>query len=359
MRSGSRTCARSLALFSLGWNATLDRARGEGGADRGGLTGVSTLPFNEALLLRLSELSAPYVLDFGPRTADVPWVVGDGRSGTTWVANLLNYRGDSRLLFEPFHPTKVRDVKSYPLFLYLRRDSQDPRLEQFYTDVFTGKLPTHRRIDQYNPHLFYRSRLVKDIFANLFLQWVDHRFPQIKKILVLRHPFAVAVSKKRNSSWKWMEDPRSLLKQRELMEDHLEPFRDLLEASLPRFERQVLLWCLFHYVPFRELKREQVHLVFYEELCQEPEAELRRLFDYLGEPLDEKDARLKKQLKSTFQVTSASAIVQGGDLIGSWRRSVTAPELEAGEQLLRRFGLHEIYGGSLRPEREKAEALFG
>lgn len=307
--------------------------------------------------MRLSELSAPYVLDLGPRTADVPWVVGDGRSGTTWVANLLNYKTDCRLLFEPFHPTKVKAVKSYPLFLYLRRTVRDPVLEQFYTDVFTGQLPTHRRIDQYNPALFYRNRLVKDIFANLYAHWVEHRFPKVKKVLVLRHPFAVAVSKKRNRTWTWMEDPRALLKQPQLMHDHLEPFRDLLEAHHPRLERQVLLWCLFHYVPFREL--QDVHLVFYEELCQNPEEELRRLFAYLAQPLGaELDPRLLKQLKSTFQVTAASAIVQGGDLIGSWRAEITPAQLENGQKLLERFGLHTIYGDGLRPDRDRALRLL-
>ncbi len=310
-------------------------------------------------MLRLSDLSAPYVLDLGPRTADVPWVIGDGRSGTTWVANLLNFRQDSRLLFEPFHPSKVKQAKGYPLFLYKRRNAHDPRLEQFYADIFTGKFPTHRRVDQYNPHLFYRNRLVKDIFANLFAHWIDAKFPALKKILVLRHPFAVAASKKRNRSWKWMEDPRALLKQPELMQDHLEPFRDLLEAHHRRFERQVLLWCLFHYVPLRELGKDRVHLVFYEELCQSPEPELRKLFAYLGQDLGpELDPRLLKQLKSTFQVTAASAIMQGGDLIGSWRKDVSPEEIENGHQMLERFGLHPIYGRELRPDRPRAEALL-
>src|SRR5688572_637852 len=35
------------------------------------------------------------------------WLIGDGRSGTTWAANLLNHRGRYRQLFEPFHPQMV------------------------------------------------------------------------------------------------------------------------------------------------------------------------------------------------------------------------------------------------------------
>ncbi|MCE7874390.1 hypothetical protein DYH09_29020 [bacterium CPR1] len=133
----------------------------------------------------LSELAAPYVLDLGPRTADVPWVIGDGRSGTTWVANLINFRGESRLLFEPFHPAKVRLARGYPLFLYLRRQADQETLWHFYADIFTGRIPAHRRIDLYNPHLFYRRRLVKDIFANLFAHWVDEQFPGVRKVMVL------------------------------------------------------------------------------------------------------------------------------------------------------------------------------
>ncbi len=306
-----------------------------------------------------SELAAPYVLDLGPRTADVPWVIGDGRSGTTWVANLINYRGDKRLLFEPFHPTKVHLARGYPLFLYLRRQARRECFQRFYEDIFTGRLPTHRRIDLYNPHLFYRHRLVKDIFANLFAHWVDELFPRVRKVMVVRHPFAVAVSKKRNRSWKWMEDPRALLKQPDLVSDHLEPFRELLESSHRRFERQVLLWCIFHYVPLRELSRHRVHLTFYEELCEDPEPELVRLFDYLGQPLGrELDPRLRAQLKNAYQVTARSAIMTGGDLTGSWQRSITSAQYDSGMAILRAFGLDGIYGQGLRPDRNAAEGLL-
>ncbi|MCE7871322.1 hypothetical protein DYH09_13205, partial [bacterium CPR1] len=188
----------------------------------------------------------------------------------------------------------------------------------------------------------------------------DEQFPGVRKVMVIRHPFAVAVSKKRNRSWKWMEDPRALLKQPDLMRDHLDPFRELLEASHRRFERQVLLWCIFHYVPRRELSRERVHLTFYEELCEDPEPELARLFAYLGQPLDrELDPRLRAQLKNTFQVTARSAIVTGGDLTGSWQRYITSAQYEAGMAILRVFGLEPIYGQGLRPDRCAAEALLG
>jgi len=35
---------------------------------------------------------------------DVVFVSGSGRSGTSWLANLCNYRNDFRYLFEPLNP---------------------------------------------------------------------------------------------------------------------------------------------------------------------------------------------------------------------------------------------------------------
>jgi hypothetical protein len=37
----------------------------------------------------------------------IVWVIGDGRSGTTWLMELINWRKTYREMFEPFHPRFV------------------------------------------------------------------------------------------------------------------------------------------------------------------------------------------------------------------------------------------------------------
>ncbi len=50
------------------------------------------------------------LIDFNDYRQTV-FVSGVGRSGTTWVANIINYANDYRFMFEPFHPQRVDVVR--------------------------------------------------------------------------------------------------------------------------------------------------------------------------------------------------------------------------------------------------------
>ena len=152
---------------------------------------------------------------FNGMSKKVIWVVGDGRSGTTWVSNVINYHHRYRFMFEPFHPKFVGPAKKFKLFHYLRPEQHNNFFHNFAQSVFTGQLQ-HRRVDRYNRSYFFRGLLIKDIFANLLLKWVDVQFPTVRKVLILRHPCAVAVSKERLKNWTWMTDPRDFLVQGDL-----------------------------------------------------------------------------------------------------------------------------------------------
>ena len=49
---------------------------------------------------------------------EVIWLIGDVRSGTTWVSNLINHENKYRTMFEPFHPNYIyrKDAKSVTSF---------------------------------------------------------------------------------------------------------------------------------------------------------------------------------------------------------------------------------------------------
>jgi len=49
------------------------------------------------------------------------FVAGTGRSGTTWLAQLLNANDQFRLIVEPFHPEfGVRVTRNLPRYIRLR-----------------------------------------------------------------------------------------------------------------------------------------------------------------------------------------------------------------------------------------------
>lgn len=310
---------------------------------------------------RVARLRRRLLLDLGGKDSPVVWVVGDGRSGTTWLSNLINYRGDYRYMFEPFHPAFVSVARGYPLFHYLRPEATNPEFLELYRRIFSGHV-RDERVDRYNWRLAYRKRLVKDVFANLFIKWADVHFPAVKKIWILRHPFDVAISKEKLKRWVWMVEPRELLLQRDLYEDHLQPFRSVIDGAQSYFEKQIVLWCVAHYVPLKQLHGAHVHLAFYEDLCTNPESEIRRLLEFLGDdpPGESLDPRLLAQFKTPSDMSrEQSAIRTKDDLIGGWQRALTDQQVDAARQVLQAFGLDGIYGDRPSPDRATALGLMG
>lgn len=294
----------------------------------------------------------------GQRPKDIIWVVGDGRSGTTWLSNLINSRKQYRYMFEPFHPIMLPWMNEFKEFQYLRPDNTSKYFLDRGRVIFSGQLQ-HPRVNSHNMHKSRDGLLVKDIHGHLFLNWVDVQFPHVKKVLILRHPCAVALSKMRLKKWNWPQNPEIFFSQPELCQDYLSGFEQVAQKADGIFERYILTWAILHYVPLKQLTHRQIHLAFYEELCTNPERELSRLFSWLGEPT-ELDPELAELLKTPSRTSRGhSAIIAGTDLINGWRKELTPEQINRAMDILAVFGLDRIYNDALSPNTEQAGKLLG
>jgi hypothetical protein len=177
----------------------------------------------------------------------------------------------------------------------------------------------------------------------------------------MRHPFATALSKRKLKDWDWMTEPKQFLNQPFLVEDYLEPYREIIEKTAGDFEKQVLIWSIIHYVDLKQLEERDIILVFYEDLCSDPEGELERIFVFLygsaGERLN--SPKLAERIKApSFTSRQNSAIKMGGDLFDVWKKDLSESNIENGIEILRTFGLDRIYNRSLTPDREAAESFM-
>lgn len=295
-----------------------------------------------------------YVFDRGYAVDRAAWVVGDGRSGTTWVSELINFDHSYRYLFEPFHPFYVRQARPFAPYLYRRPDDPAAALRAFYEAVFSGRFSAPR-VDRYNRTLtFYRRRLVKDVFANLLVGWVDQQFPSVPKVLVMRHPFAVAVAKQKlaQKNYIWADRVSDLLDQRELVADHLAPFRSLIAGAKSYFEAQVLFWAVAHYVPLRQLHGGRVLIVFYEELYRTPDVVIRTLLEHVRRPVTDEtvDRAVRRALQPSKTTDTTSALTSAADPLSAWKKELSARQVTRGLEILRAFGLDAVYGDDPMPQ---------
>ena len=292
-------------------------------------------------------------VDLNPDPAVTIFLAGTGRSGSSWVANILNYRNDYRYMFEPFYGSRVPECRAFQYRQYLRPADDSRTYLDAARAIVTGKI-RNRWIDQFNRRPVSRRRIIKDIRANLLLKWLKSKFPAMPLVIVMRNPCADAASR---LALGWRSHLEELLAQPDLVEDHLAPFLSVIRAASTDFERHVVLWCIENYVPLKQFAAADVHLAFYENFCTQPETEIGLLFGFIGRTFDAE--ALAQAREPTALSREESAIVRGGSLIDSWRETVSDEQRHRALEIVAAFGLEPIYGNGSLPSRVSARALFG
>ena len=177
----------------------------------------------------LSRLFGMLHVDRGDHRDSV-FLAGSGRSGTTWVSGIIDHHNEYRLIFEPFHPGKVRVCKDFRRKQYLRPDDRREEYLGAARRILTGKLRSPWT-DRFNTKLLARRRLIKDIRANLLLGWMAENFPGMPIVLLMRHPCAVAASR---LALGWRDNLSETMEQEELVEDFSLPLEAGLRDALRR-----------------------------------------------------------------------------------------------------------------------------
>jgi hypothetical protein len=271
-------------------------------------------------------------------------VAGSGRSGTTWLGELLTRGTATRYLFEPLHPDRGPFPGEFPRS-YARPGAAFDQ-EDAWARIVSGKV-RDPWTDQYGHAFLPRRRVVKEVWANLQLGWLADRYPDLTLVLLLRHPYSVARSQL-SSRWDWYLDPRLYLQQELLMQDHLAPFEEWLAAARTPWDLAVATWCVENLVPLRQLARAEAHVVFYEHLRLDPEGELRALFAALGRRWD---PRVLHGVRRPSALAHPGAWAMLADSLDERWKEADPRLLARTVEILQVFGLATLYGEGPLPLR--------
>ena len=285
---------------------------------------------------------------------EVIWLIGDGRSGTTWVSDLINHDKSYREMFEPFHPRLIKGMNFLLPHQYIRPHDSNKQLEIIASGVFSGKF-RNPRVDKGNRSFLYKGLLIKDIFANLFSYWASLRFPKVKIILLIRNPFSVALSKYKLKNWFWVTNPLDLLEQYPLYEDYLHPFEDVIRRTSREgnfVSCQILIWSIINYVPLRQFKQGQIKLIFYEEIFFKPLYEVSKIFRFVRPSIENHHINLDRESVNRLSRTAGpeSNLSSGTSPITSWKNELTSQQIDAGLKILQCFGFAELYDDNSMPK---------
>lgn len=291
-------------------------------------------------------------IDLEPSLASTTLLAGSGRSGTTWLTEIITRNRDQRVIFEPFRASLVPAVSHFRHSQYIRPGDTDPRWVEPVERILRGR-SRNRWADHQNKVVIARRRLVKEIRANNLLKWLCDQFGEVRVVWLVRHPCAVATSAR---ALGWRDHVDDLLGQPELVADHLLPFMSVIEDASTPFERFIVQWCIETVVPFRMLEPGNVCLVFYEDLCTHPVAEATRVLEAIGQrPEGDLAGALARPSKLA---RLDSAVNQSDDLLTGWTRYLTGSERDRAAELVAGFGLGRVYGTDVRPDTDAGRQLL-
>jgi hypothetical protein len=285
-------------------------------------------------------------------------VAGLPRSGTSWVAKALSFAPGYSYFREPDNADHVRGAERRFRWLYLPagRDDEgyrrqleralaghvrDPDVMVESPGPILGHLPAgvRRRLGTLAPAL-YATRpgvLVKLVHSNLALEWLTAARPDARIVPVLRHPCGTYGSWARQG---WTPEPARLLDDERLVEEHLDPYVDVIRGAAGFWELAGAEWAAVTLVVTGQLARHPEWVVVQHEwLCLDPLAHFRRLYEALGLPWPDEAAefltandRPGDDRMHTLQRSSL-------DEIDKWKRQLDPADVAACRRIVERFEL--------------------
>ena len=221
-----------------------------------------------------------------PDTSTTILLAGSGRSGTTWLQEMLCAIPGTQPIFEPLHPeynSKVRHLTGWeprPHYFrewYLPDNSEQPEWTSLLVDILRG---IHRNYwTDHERYCFFPDRfLVKEIRANLMLGYIYQHFKP-KIIYITRHPCSVVHSR---LAVNWLADTKDILKQEHLVEDHLRPWVAAIEKERDILGAHAAWWAIENMIAKASLENVPHFNIRYEDLVLQPEESVHHLFDWLG-----------------------------------------------------------------------------
>lgn len=206
------------------------------------------------------------------------FVTGIHRSGTSWIGDILSY--GERLLYwrEPYNPSTVSAMKKQ--FTYLPVESKDSFYRRFTNDLFkgdfVGALFDFTQKSEWFSIKCHRH-LIKDPTAAFMLEWMENNY-DLDVIIVGRHPAGFVSSILRLN---WDFDFNIFLNQNDLMDKYLFHYKDVIrEHNKPgmNIAKAAVLWCVVYYVLEQMSFNKPVLWIKYEDICENPIGEFKKLF---------------------------------------------------------------------------------
>ncbi|NEO11841.1 MULTISPECIES: sulfotransferase [Moorena] len=255
-------------------------------------------------------------------------ILGHGRSGTSWVGKTLSTANRAIYYYEPCNLDITGKGNMDTWFRYTRPGERDDLLENAFDNVFKD-LPFGggwyrgfwaRALPNY-------QIIVKDVASLMSIEWVFKRYNP-KLLVIVRHPCPTVLSEiNKETPAELSRD--TLLHQSSLFQDHLEPYRSVIEAAKTPIEIFSAIWAARHRVVADALSRNpEWLLIFYEELCLDPIGKFKELFEQFELPWNRRVENHVLQSSTNNIPGRYSKVRISNQQINKWKQTMNQSEVE-------------------------------
>ncbi len=271
------------------------------------------------------------------------FITGAPRCGSSWVGEVLSNCNDIRYVYEPFNFKWIPALQGQlDHFSYLDALGS-PEITKFAENSFQGRQGWKQLVrSAYRGYLGAATRtasnvVVKDPTASLMSAWIAEQF-NAQILFIMRHPCGFASSL---DALDWKLNVNSLINQKTLMQDHLEPFRDVLNrARNDKWLTRGAIWASIHFVFTNQMKTHpDWYLYKYEEICNDPPGQYASIVQRLGLELSLHSLKKIQSLSATDSTDSGSTRRNSKNMPDIWKQRMAAGEIDAVMGIANEFGL--------------------
>lgn len=225
-------------------------------------------------------------------------IVGFGRSGTTWLSDIISKTLGGIILFEPFHPKVYHNAESYCYSNSSNRQNvlsqidecqeYSPKTRWLYRNHINQSEDT---ISSFVKYVSEHTHVIgfKTIRSNHMTPFLSTTFGG-KIILIHRHPLAVLSSIINRPQfwnefgWTWHSENFFL---RSLSEEHftkeqIRALRQIKSSCSAKFELIILMWSISFMISIKDIHKVKGYILSYEKLYLDPFSEVKKLLEFLG-----------------------------------------------------------------------------
>jgi hypothetical protein len=254
-----------------------------------------------------NEIFSRIFFDKG-KDKDAIYIAGAGRSGTTWLADMLSQFYNYRLIFEPFWHLhfKVEGINDFFHHRYI--EPTDNSYDNYIEKVISGKFRNFWTNKNTSPGP-YDGRVIKEICSNLFIERIKKVFPNLPVIFVIRHPYAVVASRLNKTNWAkgWGEHAHLFNNQDQYLKKYHGNQKFIPKSEL---EDHIIAYCHENFLPLykRDRLSSLFYFSFYEKIVLEPEHEFEKILKHIETISGKKPKKKLNEITDKFRMADPSNI---------------------------------------------------